>query len=71
MAGLLERAKKFVTDGDDIRTDISDCGTCKHLYKDGVSCVAFQQGIPDRILVGWESHRGPVEGDNGIQYERK
>lgn len=33
-------------------------------------CKAFPNGIPDDIAFGDNPHTKPVEGDNGIQYEK-
>ena len=35
-----------------------------------VACDAFPEGIPDKIAYGTNLHLRPVEGDNGIQYEK-
>ena len=64
-----ERAERFVNDGEDIKQVKPDCDFCKHLHKDGLTCDAFPDGIPDAIRVGWKSHREPVDGDHGIKYE--
>lgn len=34
-------------------------------------CVAFPDGIPNKIAFGNDLHTKPVKGDNGIQYERE
>lgn len=43
------------------------CFTCKH-YNGLGSCEAFDT-IPLKIISGEVSHREPVDGDNGIQWE--
>ena len=35
-----------------------------------VVCKAFPKGIPDDIAFGDNLHTSPVDGDNGIQYEK-
>lgn len=47
------------------------CNTCKHftLFSIPPRCKAFPTGIPAEILKGYDDHRQPVRGDNGIQYE--
>ena len=57
------------------------CFTCKHFYKhkeeykddprSAFRCDAFPDGIPRDIYLGKVPHNKPVEGDNGIVYERK
>jgi hypothetical protein len=32
-------------------------------------CDAFQNGIPDQIAQGFNTHRMPFPGDGGIQFE--
>ena len=55
------------------------CLNCKHLnivnedmvkVPDG-TCKAFPDGIPFNIMSGEVDHHLPVDGDNGIQYERR
>mgnify|MGYP003114413880 FL=1 len=54
------------------------CLNCVHLFKKEVNgmkipadkCKAFPDGIPVDILTGGIDHHSPIEGDNGIQYER-
>lgn len=51
----------------------SPCPLCKHLLtKRGETprCNAFPDGIPMEIIRGDVLHLDPIEGDNGIQYER-
>ena len=48
------------------------CSKCKHynVFKyEGVSCDAFQKGIPEEILSGDNDHTKPFKGDNGIRFE--
>ena len=44
------------------------CISCKH-YKFGNTCKAFKI-IPEEIILGQVIHDKPIDGDNGIQYER-
>ncbi len=51
-----------------------ECMRCKHLhepadeYTGPLTCDAFPQGIPLKILHG-RSHRVPYPGDKGIRFE--
>ena len=36
-----------------------------------VVCEAFPDGIPDDIAYGDNLHTEPVDGDNGIQFEKE
>lgn len=45
------------------------CIGCKHFHREGFTCDAFPNGIPDDILESRLDHRKPYPGDNGIQYE--
>jgi len=36
-----------------------------------VVCSAFPDGIPSEIAYGKNLHLKPVEGDNGIQFEKE
>jgi len=47
------------------------CLNCKHLKKEPITCKAFEDGIPKKILDGDIDHRKPYKGDNGIQYEKE
>lgn len=38
---------------------------------DGMICKAYPKGIPDSIIYSEKDHRNPIDGDNGIQFERK
>jgi len=57
---------------------IDSCLNCIHLFKEKINdmkiptnkCKAFPDGIPVGILTGGIDHHFPVDGDNGIQYER-
>lgn len=47
------------------------CMKCRHFnYQlgQGLECKAFPDGIPDKILFGYD-HRKPYPGDGGIRYE--
>ena len=48
-----------------------DCILCRHLFQKGhpSRCKAFPRGIPALIASGQISHREPVEGDHGIQWQ--
>jgi hypothetical protein len=52
----------------------AQCPTCLHFigYDDNniPRCHAFPQGIPGEIMTGYVDHTKPVEGDNGIRYEK-
>ncbi len=43
------------------------CILCKH-FKGFLTCDAFPEGIPERILAGFD-HSNPFEGDSGIRFE--
>lgn len=45
------------------------CLSCLHIRKD-YTCDAFPQGMPEVIVFG-HPHDEPVEGDGGIQYEKR
>ena len=47
------------------------CSKCKHLDKNGVSCAAFPDVIPEDIIAGVFDHRKPFPGDHGILFEPK
>jgi len=34
-------------------------------------CKAFPKGIPQAILMNQKDHRNPIDGDHGIQFERR
>ena len=59
-----------------------ECADCKHYIglktiqidekEEGQTfdiCSAYPDGIPDVIIDGIKSHKDPIEGDRGIQYE--
>jgi len=61
----------------DLSMELMDapCWTCKHYYRANhvgnlYRCKAFKK-IPANILSGKNNHRKPVDGDGGIQYEKK
>ncbi len=54
-----------------ITIDKGICSQCERILKDGITCKAFPDGIPDVILTGEFDHRKPFPGDNGIQFEPK
>jgi hypothetical protein len=41
------------------------CPHCQHLYKSGVECSAFPDGIPDYLLSGEQSHENLIKGQSG------
>lgn len=47
------------------------CGTCIHIDQESFNkCKAFPKGIPFIIMSGGVEHTKPIDGDNGIVYER-
>jgi len=68
----LERVKRFADNGlGFITLGTGICNRCRHVHEDGQSCDAFPDGIPALVLNGEIDHRNPVQGDNGIQFERR
>tara|TARA_R110002110_G_scaffold240683_4_gene456927 strand:- start:598 stop:888 length:291 start_codon:yes stop_codon:yes gene_type:complete len=49
----------------------SNCFRCEYLKEDEVSCDAFPDVIPRKILLGQRKHNKPIDGDNGIQFKEK
>ena len=50
------------------------CFNCIHLgskNSKGLTCKAFPDIIPEKIIDNKFDHREPYEGDNGIQFEPK
>ncbi len=53
------------------------CLPCVHFHDiaftttERTTCAAFPDGIPDFIWDGRNTHRRPVKGDHGIQFERR
>jgi len=54
------------------------CTLCRHEHEtdstlpgSGWSCNAFPTGIPQDIILGTVIHTKPVEGDGGIQFEKR
>jgi hypothetical protein len=43
------------------------CARCDH-YRGLGECVAFPQGIPERIMTGGHDHREPYPGDGGVTW---
>lgn len=38
-------------------------------YLGALCCLAFPQGIPEKILLGKVGHKEPYKGDHDIQFE--
>jgi len=49
-------------------TTHAQCLTCNN-YLGLMTCRAFPEGIPDRIVLGEHDHRKPHKGDRGIRFE--
>ena len=47
----------------------SQCDVCRH-KREGNTCAAFPDGIPDEILTNAHDHRKAYPGDKGIRFER-
>jgi len=50
------------------------CLGCKHFHEDakeGLTCDAFPDGIPDTIVFSTHDHHEPYPGDHGIQFEAR
>ena len=49
------------------------CLECKHFHRDskreGFTCDAFPDGVPEEIIMGEFDHRKPHPDDRGIQFE--
>jgi hypothetical protein len=60
-------AEKFMASLIEVK---SDCQTCLNLSKVFHNrCVAYPDGIPQKILLGKVKHRTPYKGDGGILYK--
>ncbi len=46
------------------------CNHCKHRNGNTVTCKAYPQGIPKKLMLRGE-HDTPFPGDNGIRFEPK
>jgi hypothetical protein len=44
------------------------CSQCKN-YLNDLSCLAYIDGIPSKILKGFHDHTKPYKGDSGITFE--
>lgn len=44
------------------------CNLCLH-RREGLTCTAFPNGIPEEIFEREHDHGFPFPGDNGIQFE--
>jgi len=51
--------------------DVPICTNCKYFNISGIglTCKAYPNGIPEKILTGEHDHTEPYKGDNGIQFE--
>jgi hypothetical protein len=47
----------------------SSCNECVYMHANGFSCIAFPEGIPDKIYHGQECHFYPYPGDHGFQFK--
>jgi len=45
------------------------CLSCAHIDEGLMSCKAFLDGIPTKILTGGFDHTEAFAGDNGIRFE--
>jgi len=55
--------------GDTIIALSEQCLDCKNLNNDMVTCKAFENGIPEKILTGGFDHTKSFPNDNGILFE--
>lgn len=60
----MEKGEQTI-DGRELGMYISQCTYCKHLEKEGLTCVAFPDGIPDDLLAGDAKHDIPIKGQIG------
>ncbi len=58
-----DNSLKFIT------LDEGICHKCRYLHSDGMSCMAYPDGIPEDILIGKIDHTEPQPDDNGIQFK--
>ena len=49
---------------------IRQCDRCEH-YQGSKKCSAFPEGIAPEVFFGYQSHKDPIDGDNGIQFQFK
>jgi hypothetical protein len=47
------------------------CSSCRHLHANDLACAAFPAGLPFPIVSGQLRHDHSLEGDRGVQYERR
>jgi hypothetical protein len=50
------------------------CMTCKHYHFDNyasMTCDAYPDGIPEKIIMNEVDHRKPYKNDNGLTYQPK
>lgn len=51
------------------------CGSCRHFdlvkFQENKEfrCVAYPNGIPEHLYLGYHDHKTPYPGDQGIQYQ--
>ena len=55
--------------GDMIKDISVQCLDCIHLYDNLLSCKAFPDGIPEKIISGGWDHKKAYDGDMGIRFE--
>ena len=46
----------------------TQCAECKH-YQGVLTCDAYPEGIPEKILTGEHDHAEPFDGDQGVMFE--
>jgi len=62
---------KFESGLKGISIDGAICHKCKHIHERRLTCDAFPNGIPGKILTGDIKHTRKYQGDNGIQFEAR
>lgn len=47
------------------------CYLCSHFRSESLAfaCEAFQDGIPESVVLGSNNHIRPLRGDHGLQFE--
>lgn len=54
-----------IIDGRELAMYRSQCTFCRHLVKEGLTCIAFPKGIPDNLLEGEVKHDAIIAGQVG------